>query len=144
MYSFIHSFKTRPTRSWNRTGLKKKQRKKNPVWPGQKQLQPVDFCFFILKWCRFDLKEKPGMTRQDTVKNSYNLLTFVFFLLKRCHFDLKINKLTRATRSKPGILALDWAESKSYGFITNVRVLWKTLDRKYKVEDGGIKTIPSL
>jgi hypothetical protein len=60
---------------------------------------------------RVEEKIGKGKTRRDPVRPGQKLvcnpLTFVF-LLKRRRFDFK-NKLTRATRSKPGIRVLDWA-----------------------------------
>jgi hypothetical protein len=63
---------------------------------------------------RVEEKIGEGKTMRDPVdpvrpgqKLVCNPLTFVF-LLKRRRFDFK-NKLTRTTRSKPGIRVLDWA-----------------------------------
>jgi len=73
--SYNHSFetrhgpagrhRTRPTRGWNRVGLKKKQGKKNPVWPGKTwlktRLQPVNFFFTkTMSFWFFYKKNWPG------------------------------------------------------------------------------------
>jgi hypothetical protein len=105
--SYNHSFetrhgpagrhRTRPTRGWNRVGLKKKQGKKNPVWPGKTwlktRLQPVNF--FLLKRCRFDFfikkidpgnlvtRSKPGPWIEPGLKTMViaNIIIFFFQII---------------------------------------------------------------
>jgi len=112
---------TRPTRDWNRGGLKKKQGRKNLVWLGW----PDGLTRPTRGWNWAGLKKKqgkkkPGVTRmtrrvdpakpgQDPVANP---LTFVF-LLKRRRFDYKkrTDPTDPVTRSKPGTRALNGAWS---------------------------------
>jgi hypothetical protein len=87
------SFKIQPgptgwpgARDWNQAGLKKKQGKKNPVWPGQKSgCNPLSFIYFFNK-----------------------TTSFLFFLKKR------IDPSDPVTRLKHGTRALNRAGSKYY------------------------------
>jgi len=92
--SLVGASRTRPTQNWNRVGLKKQGKKKPGEltrwsgWAGKTrsktQLQPINFCFFLLKRCCFD------------------------FFLK------KINPNNPVTRLKPGTQVLDRTGSKNY------------------------------
>ena len=79
---------TRPTRGWNRAGLKKNRGRKNPVWPG---CNPLTFIFFITKTTLFWLKKKNWLVRPgDLIKTQITMVYIhvdpskVLFLFTRC------------------------------------------------------------